>query len=311
MHKTLGQRDPAAAFPLTHTRDDAAERRQANRAVAVSAVGLGVTGLVELLIAVVTGSVGLLGDAIHNLSDVSTSAVVFLGFRLSRRPPTERYPYGLERAEDLAEVGIAVVIWASAAFAGWQSVRKLIEHGHTTHVAAGIAGAALGIIGNQVVARYKLTVGKRINSATLLADARHSWLDALSSAGALAGLVAVALGQSWGDPVAGLAVTAFICHVGYEVTADVLHRLADGVDPDVITRAEAAAGSVPGVIHAHARARWTGRTLRVEVEGWVDPGLTVQDADALGRLVADQISRQLPEAGSFTWTTRAAPAESS
>lgn len=308
MHKTLGQRDPAAAFPLAHTRDDAGERRQANHAVAVSAVGLGVTGLVELLLAVVTGSVGLLGDAIHNLSDVSTSAVVFLGFRLSRRPPTERYPYGLERAEDLAGVGIAVVIWASAAFAGWQSIRKLIEHGHTTHVAAGIAGAALGILGNQLVARYKLTVGKRINSATLVADARHSWLDALSSAGALAGLIAVAAGQSWGDPVAGLAVTAFICHVGYEVTKDVVHRLADGVGPEVIATAEAAAGSVPGVIHAHARARWTGRTLRVEIEGWVDPELSARDADALGRVVAGEISRQLPQAGSFTWTTRAAPA---
>jgi divalent metal cation (Fe/Co/Zn/Cd) transporter len=74
----------------------------ANHAVAVSAIGLGATGLAELLIAVVTGSAGLLGDAIHNLSDVSTSTVVFLGSRLSRRPPTERCPYGLERAEDLA-----------------------------------------------------------------------------------------------------------------------------------------------------------------------------------------------------------------
>ena len=112
----------------------------------------------------------------------------------------------------------------------------------------GIAGAAIGIAGNQVVARYKLVVGRRINSATLIADARHSWLDALSSAGAMAGLIAVALGQPWGDPVAGLAVTAFIGHVGYEVTADVVCRLADGIDPSVISGAEAAAGSVPGVI---------------------------------------------------------------
>jgi cation diffusion facilitator family transporter len=308
VHKTLALRDPAAAFPLAHGRDDADERHQANRAVAVSAIGLGATGLVELLLAVLTGSVGLLGDAIHNLSDVSTSAVVFLGFRLSRRPPTEQYPYGLERAEDLAGIGIAVVIWASAAFTGLESIRKLIQHGHTSHVAAGIAGAVLGIVGNQAVAWYKLRVGRRINSATLIADARHSWLDALSSAGALAGLAAVAFGQSWGDPVAGLAVTAVICHVGYEVTRDVVHRLADGVDPAVITAAEAAAGSVPGVIHAHARARWTGRTLRVEIEGWVDPDLPARDADALGRRVAGQISRQLPGAGSLTWTARAAPA---
>jgi cation diffusion facilitator family transporter len=307
MHKTSGLRDPAAAFPLPSSRDDAQDRREANRAIAVSAAGLAVTGLIELILAILTGSVGLLGDAIHNLSDVSTSAVVFLGFRLSRRPATERYTYGLERAEDLAGIGIAIVIWASAAFAGFESVRKLIDHGHTTHVGVGIAGAALGIVGNQVVARYKLVIGKRINSATLIADAKHSWLDALSSAGALAGLVAVGLGQRWGDPIAGLAVTAFICHVGYEVTGDVVRRLADGVDPDVIAAAEAAAGSVPGVAHAHARARWTGRTLRVEIEGWVDPDLTTRDADAIGRHVADVLSRQVPEAGSLTWTSRAAP----
>jgi len=62
-------------------------------------------GLVELVIALITGSVGLLGDALHNLSDVSTSLVVFLGFRISRRTASERYPYGLERAEDLAGLG--------------------------------------------------------------------------------------------------------------------------------------------------------------------------------------------------------------
>jgi cation diffusion facilitator family transporter len=307
MHKDSGVRDPAVAFPLAGSRDDAADRRQANRAVAVSAAGLGLTGLAELLIALLTGSVGLLGDAIHNLSDVSTSAVVFLGFRLSRRPPTERYPYGLERAEDLAGIGIAVVIWASAAFAAAESIRKLIGHGPTTDIGVGIAGAVIGIIGNQVVARYKLAVGRRIGSATLLADARHSWLDALSSAGALAGLIAVAAGQPWGDPVAGLAVTGFICHVGWEVTADVVRRLADGIDPEIITRAEAAAGSVPGVVHAHARARWTGRTLRVEIEGWVSPDLPARDADAAGRQVAAAISRDLPEAGSLTWIARAAP----
>jgi divalent metal cation (Fe/Co/Zn/Cd) transporter len=147
--------------------------------------------------------------------------------------------------------------------------------------------------------------GRRINSATLVADARHSWLDAMSSAGALAGLVGVLLGASWADPVAGLAVTVFICHVGWDVTTDVAHRLLDGVDPAVITAAEAAAGSVPGVLHAHARARWTGRTLGVEIEGWVDAAITVADADAPGRLVADRVAHDLPQARSLTWTARA------
>jgi len=74
------------------------------------------TGGIELVLALFTGSVALLGDALHNLSDVSTSLVVFLGFKLSKRQASARFPYGLERAEDLAGLGVALVIWASPVF---------------------------------------------------------------------------------------------------------------------------------------------------------------------------------------------------
>jgi divalent metal cation (Fe/Co/Zn/Cd) transporter len=104
--------------------------------------------------------------------------------------------------------------------------------------------------------------------------------------------------------VAGLAVTAFIAHVGWEVTSDVLHRLMDGIDPDILTAAEAAAAEVPGVHHVHARARWTGRTLRVELEGWVDSKVTVSQADEIGRVVASRVGHALPEARSLTWSAR-------
>ena len=185
VHVISGVRDPAVSFPLAAAVDDRDERHQANRAVAVSATGLAVSGLVELVIALVSGSAALLGDALHNLSDVSTSLLVFVGFRASRRAATPRYPYGFERAEDLAGIGVAAVIWASAAVAGTESVAKLVHHGTTQHLGWGIAAAAAAeILGNQLVARYKLAVGRRIQSATMIADAKHSWLDALSSAGA-------------------------------------------------------------------------------------------------------------------------------
>ncbi|WP_156746674.1 cation diffusion facilitator family transporter, partial [Mycobacterium sp. E1715] len=299
-------RDPAASFPLDTVTDDAAERRQANRAVAVSAIGLALTGLVELAIALLSGSVALLGDALHNLSDVSTSALVFVGFRASRKVPTERYPYGYERAEDLAGIGVALVIWGSAAVAAFESVNKLLRHGGTGYVGWGIAAALVGIVGNQLVARYKWLVGKRIRSATMVADAKHSWLDALSSAGAMLGLIGVALGWGWADAVAGIVVTGFICHVGWEVTSEIAHRLLDGVDPEIITTAEAVAATVPGVTHAHARARWTGRTLRVEVEGFLDPDTPLAAADRIGRLVAAALAPRIPEMHNFTWTARAA-----
>ena len=296
-------------FPPSRRFDDTVDRHDAHRAVGVSAVGLALTGLIELAIGLLSGSVGLLGDALHNLSDVSTSAVVFVGFRVSNRPASASHPYGYERAEDIAGLGVAVVIWASAVFAAVVSVHKLTVHGGTSHVGLGIAAAVIGILGNQVVARYKRRVGRRIQSATLLADARHSWLDALSSAGAVLGLVGVALGQRWADGVAGLAVTGFIVHVGYKVTGDLVRHLMDGVDPDMLATADRAAAEVPGVVHAHVRARWMGRSLFVEVEGFVPAGTTVEQGETLGRAVEEAIVIAVPESRAVLWCPRAMPAE--
>ncbi len=235
---------------------------------------------------------------------MDTSAVVFVGFHVSRRPATSRYPYGDERAEDLAGLGVALVIWASALFAGVDSYRKLIAHGHTSNVYIGMLGAAVGVVGNQVVARYRLRVGRRVSSATL-ADAKHSWLDALSSAGALVGLALVAPGYRWGDPVAGFAVTLFIIHVGWEVSGDLLHHLMDGVDEEHVTAAVSAARGGPGVLDAAVRGRWTGRSLILDVSGRVDPHVTVADSDGSGSAVRSAVHDAVAEARVVNWTPHA------
>jgi cation diffusion facilitator family transporter len=288
--------------PVPH--DEAAHRQAAYQAVVVSAIGLGITGGIELVLAVLTGSVGLLGDALHNLSDVSTSAVVFVGFRVSKRRPTGRFPYGYERAEDLAGLGVALVIWVSAVFAGIESYRKLVGHGTTSHLGWGMTGAALGILGNQAVARYKLATGKRIQSATLIADAHHSWLDALSSAGALTGLVGVALGYHWADPAAGFVVTAFIAHVGWGVTRELADHLMDAVDPDLTERAQTAARGVGGVLDAETRGRWSGRTLRLDVEVELAPNATLAEAAHRSQAVETAVFGAVEEARQVHVTAR-------
>jgi cation diffusion facilitator family transporter len=301
----MGKTEPWDPFPPTRHLDDTAHRRAANKAIGVSALGLALTGLIELAIALVSGSVGLLGDALHNLSDVSTSLVVFLGFRFSKRPATPTHPYGYERAEDIAGLGVALVVWASALFAGYASVHKLVEHGHTTHLGLGMVAAAVGVVGNQIVARYKRRVGKRIQSVTLLADAKHSRLDALASLGALLGLVGVAIGLPWADAVAGLIVTAFIIHVGWEVTSEVVAHLMDSVDPSVLAHAEAAALTIEQVEHVHVRARWMGRSLVVDVEGFVGPKITVEAAEAIGRRVQGAVIAGVPEITAVLWSPHA------
>lgn len=294
----------AAAGPLSRRHDERRHRQEANRAVGLSALGLGVTGLVELILALVTGSVALLGDAIHNLSDVSTSLVVFLGFHVSKRPATATHPYGYERAEDLAGLGVALVIWASAVVAGYESIRKLLERAPTEHVGVGIAGAVIGILGNQLVARYKGHVGRRIQSVTLIADAKHSWLDALSSVGALLGLVVVAAGHRWGDPAAGFAVTLLIVHVGHEVTATISRHLMDGIEAEHAVAARGAALSVEGVDDAAVRGRWMGRSLVLEVEAELDPATSLHRADAMGRQVEAAVLEAVGPARQVRWIPR-------
>jgi cation diffusion facilitator family transporter len=272
--------------------DEAAHRSAANRALALSALGLGVAGAIELALAVVTHSVGLLGDSLHNLSDVSTSVLVYFGFRVSKRAATRRFPYGYERAEDIAGLGVALVIWGSAVFAGVESYHKLVHHSATVHLAWGMVGATIGMAANQIVARYKGAVGARIQSSTLIADARHSWLDAISSSGALVGLALVALGIPIGDPIAGFAIALFICHVGYEVSSDVVHHLMDGIDPDILRQVEAASAGVLGGSPVHVRGRWTGRSLRIDIVVKADPEMTV----SLGRDLADELSKSILDA---------------
>ncbi|HVB04848.1 MAG TPA: cation diffusion facilitator family transporter [Acidimicrobiales bacterium] len=308
MHK-LGESNSWNPFPPTEATEDAEHRVAANRAIGISAIGLAITGAVELTVAVLSGSVGLLGDALHNLSDVSTSLVVFIGFRFSRRAATPDHTYGFDRAEDLAGVGVSFAIWASAVFAGIVSVHKLTEHGRTSHFAIGMIAAGVGIVGNQVVARYKGKVGKRIHSMTLMADAKHSWLDAISSAGALGGLAATAAGVHWADGLAGLFITAFIVHVGWEVTSEVVGHLMDGVDPELVLHAETAALDVAGIEHVHVRARWSGRALLFDIEGFIPATSTLDYAEALGRRVERAVVAAVPETRAVLWSPHVLSAE--
>lgn len=266
------------------------------RAIIFSSVGLLLTSSFELAATVFSGSVALLSDAIHNLGDVFTTVAVSFGFRLSRRPGTARFPYGFGRAEDLAGIVILLAIWSSAVLAGWQSYDKLVSGRGTTHLTVGVAAALVGIAGNQLVARYKLRVGRAINSAPLLVDARHSWLDAVASAGALVGLIGVALGARAADPIAGFAITILIVHIGIDATRDVARRLMDENDEAVASAIADAARVVPGVVGVdNVRARWLGREVEVRARVRVAADTAFSDVHDVTHRVEAAVRRQVAD----------------
>lgn len=263
--------------------DDALEADSAgHRALLISLAGLGVTALVQLGVVLVSGSVALLGDTLHNFADALTAAPLLVAFSLARRAPTKRHTYGYGRAEDLGGLFVVAMIALSSALAAYESIRRLIDPEPVTHLWA-VAGAALvGFIGNEAVARYRIRVGRRIGSAALVADGLHARTDGFTSLAVLLGAGGVALGWRWADPLVGLLITVAILGVLRSAVRQVGARLMDAVDPELVDQARAAIGSVDGIEGVRElRIRWIGHTLRAEADVEVSPALTVADAHEL------------------------------
>ncbi|MEU9336343.1 cation diffusion facilitator family transporter [Streptomyces sp. NPDC048290] len=252
------------------------------RALWVSLAVLGATALAQAAVVALSGSVALLGDTVHNAADALTAVPLGIAFVLGRRAANRRFTYGYGRAEDLAGIVIVLTIAASAAFAGWAAVGRLLEPRPVQHLPVVAVAALVGFAGNEWVARYRIGVGRSIGSAALVADGLHARTDGYTSLAVLLGAGGSALGWWWADPVVGLAITAAIVLVLRDAAREVFRRVLDAVDPELVDRAEQALTAVPGVIAVgELRLRWIGHRLRAEVSVVVDGEATVRQAHAV------------------------------
>ncbi len=246
------------------------------RAVWISLAGLGVTAVVQAVIVALSGSVALLGDTLHNIADALTAVPLGVAFVLGMRTATRRYTYGFGRAEDLAGLVIVVVIAASAVLAGVEAVQRLLHPAQVSHLPAVAAAGLVGFAGNELVARYRVAVGRRIGSAALVADGLHARTDGFTSLAVLLGAGGTALGWQWADPLVGLGMAVAILAVLRSAGLQVYRRLMDAVDPELVDAAEEALAATPGVIAVGSvRLRWVGHRLRAETEIAVEPTATV------------------------------------
>ncbi|HZD73439.1 MAG TPA: cation diffusion facilitator family transporter [Actinomycetota bacterium] len=265
------------------------------RALLVSVLGLGATAVLQALVVWLSGSVALLGDTLHNLADALTAVPLAVAFRLGRRPATRRYTYGYGRAEDLAGIAIVGFIAASAALAAYEAVRRLRDPVEVRHLGV-VAGAALiGFAGNELVARYRIAVGRQIGSAALVADGLHARSDGFASLAVLLGVAGVALGLPLADPIVGLAITGTILVVGWDAARQVYRRLMDAVDPSLVERVEQVLRSTPGVLDiGELRLRWIGHRLRTECAVVVDHHLTVVEGHRIAEEAEHRLLHEVP-----------------
>ncbi|WP_128377302.1 cation diffusion facilitator family transporter [Streptomyces cavernae] len=273
-----------AFTPHSHDTADKVDRAlessaRGMRALWISLGVLGLTAAVQAGVVVLSGSVALLGDTVHNAADALTAVPLAIAFVLGRRAATRRFTYGYGRAEDLAGIAIVLTIAASAAFIAWSAVDRLLDPRAIDHVGAVAAAALIGFAGNEWVARYRIRVGRSIGSAALVADGLHARTDGFTSLAVLLSAGGAALGLPLVDPLVGLAITAAILLVLRDAAREVFRRVMDAVDPALVDAAEHALRRVPGVTEVgELRLRWVGHRLRAEVAVVVDGELTVRQA---------------------------------
>jgi len=249
------------------------------RALWVSLAVLAGTALLQAGVVAVSGSVALLSDTLHNAADALTAVPLGIAFLVGRRPPNRRYTYGYGRAEDLAGLGVVLVIAASSALAVYAAVTRLAHPRPVSNLVAVGVAALVGFAGNEVVARYRIGVGRKIGSAALVADGLHARTDGFTSLAVLLGVGGVAVGWDWADPVAGLVITVAILAVLRQAAREIYRRLMDAVDPALTDRVEETLRGTPGVLDVgQVRLRWIGHHLRAECEVIVDAAASMIQA---------------------------------
>jgi len=264
-------------------------------AIKWSFVVLAITSALQIVVVVISGSVALLADTIHNVGDAVTAIPLWVAFVLARRKPSKTFTYGLGRVEDLAGIVIVAIILFSAIFAGYEAIDRLIHPQSIGFIPWVVAAGIIGFLGNEAVAVFRIKVGREINSAALIADGYHARTDGFTSLAVVFGAIGVWLGFPLADPIVGLLITIAIFGIVWQSSKAVFVRMLDGVDPAVTDEIRHAAGHVEGVRQVlDVKARWLGHRLLADVAVRVPGDMPMADADRLAENLRHEMLEHIP-----------------
>lgn len=299
-HEGLWAKIQHAFMPHSHGHQEAAldaalATERGIWAVKVSLGALLITAVFQVIIVYISSSVALLADTIHNFSDALTAIPLGLAFTLARRVRDKRFTYGFGRAEDIAGVIIVLMILLSAVTAVYQAVMKIIHPDPISNLGWVAAAAIIGFIGNELVAIFRINIGKQIGSAALVADGYHARTDGFTSLAVLAGVIGVWLGFPLFDPIIGILIGVAILVIVWNSARDMYFRIMDAVDPEITHLVEHTAEDVERVISVHDVAiRWVGHRQRAELHITVNCELPTHESHHIAEDVRHELFHVLP-----------------
>ncbi len=256
--------------------------------------------LAKLAAGIVASSEAMISDAVHSASDVFSTFVVIIGIKMSGKKADKEHPYGHERMECVAAILLAVVLVLTGAGIGFSGLQK-IAGGSVQEIAVpgrlAMAAAVLSILVKEWMFWYTRINAKKVNSGALMADAWHHRSDALSSVGALAGILGARLGFPVMDPLASVIICLFIFQAAYEIFKDAVDKMVDkSCDERTEKKIRELAGEQPGVLRVDSlQTREFGNKIYVDLEIAADGHLSLTESHEIAEAVHDRIEQTFPE----------------
>jgi cation diffusion facilitator family transporter len=271
------------------------KRRAARLAIASNSFLIAI----KLAAGLLTGSVGIISDAVHSLMDLVASVISLLSVRKGEDPPDSTHRYGHEGLEDLSAGAQAILLLAGAAFVIFESIHRLIVGGNVDSAGLGMVVVGVAAAINVVVSTLLRRTGRESNSPALTATATDLRTDAIVSLGVLVTLIAIKLtGLSWLDPAVGLVIGLAISSTGVRILMAAGRRLAgETIAPDELERLHDVARSFigPEVLGYHdLRARHIGSSHQVDLHVQFAEGTSLRRAHELSHKLQDAMTARLP-----------------
>lgn len=266
----------------------------------VSIIGNVALSLIKLAAGVLAHSAAMVSDAVHSASDVFSTLIVIVGFKMSGKQADKEHPYGHERMECVASLVLAAVLMFTGVEIGRAAVETLVS-GNVGEIkipgALALAAAVLSIVVKELMYQYTIVYAKRINSGALKADAWHHRSDALSSVGALIGIAGARLGYPVMEPIACLVICLFIAKASVEIFRDAVDKMIDkSCDEETENAMRELISGEDGVRSVvSVNTRMFASRIYVDTVIAVDGTLSLVDAHAIAERVHDDIEKKFPE----------------
>lgn len=286
--------------PKAHQERSSHRFRQAEFAAWVGIVANLFLTMLKAVVGLAGNSRALVADAVHSASDVVGSIAVLIGLKASKMPPDRDHPYGHGKAESIAAIIVAVILFLVGLQIGFGSFRALFEPIATPSVIA-VFAALFSIITKEVLFQYKYRLGNKLHSDALIVNAWEHRSDAFSSLAALLGIGGALIGEymhiPWMvylDPVAGMIVSGFIMKVAWSLGAESIHNTMDHVlHEEDAAKLRRTVENVAGVIQVdELHAREHGHYVIVDTKIAVDPEMSVEEGHSIGKMVKERLMQE-------------------